>query len=202
MTDPAAARVPPGHDETPGDGWPDTGSPGDGCPDVDDPGAAHIPPGALTEPIAETIDPDDFMPRLVALLSNKLVWRESRLLRARFDLGTNDWRVISALALRPGSSLTTIAEYIAVNKAIISKSVTTLIARDLVVGSDAPGRSRPLYLTAAGADMHDRMLPLSLSGQEYVLEGLATERVTDLNTLLRELLARTDDEGFRNPSGL
>ncbi|GGA69488.1 hypothetical protein GCM10011490_20150 [Pseudoclavibacter endophyticus] len=161
-----------------------------------------VPADALTEPLAATIDPDDFMPRLVALLSNKLVWRESRLLRERFDLGTNDWRVISALAIRPGFSLTEIADFIAVNKAIISKSVTTLIARGFIVVSHAPGRSRPLYLTPAGADMHDRMLPLSLSGQDFVLDGIDVERVADLNALLRELLARTDEAGFREPKGL
>lgn len=156
------------------------------------------PDSAVTRPLA-SLDPDEFMPRLVALLSNKLVWRESRLLRKHFDLGTNDWRVISALAVKPGATLTEVAEFIAVNKAIISKSVTNLLRRELLVGSDAPGRSRPLYLTEAGAELHGRMLPYSKSGEDFVLAHLDEEDAGHLNTILRHLLARTEDPEFQDP---
>ena len=64
-------------------------------------GTGHHP-DLVTEPLSNAIDPDHFTPRLLALLSNALVWRESHELRRRFGLGTNDWRVISSLALRPG----------------------------------------------------------------------------------------------------
>ena len=61
------------------------------------------PAGAVTEPLSDVLEPDGFTPRLLALLSNALVWRESHELRRRFGLGTNDWRVISAVATRPGT---------------------------------------------------------------------------------------------------
>lgn len=157
-----------------------------------------LPETAVTRTLV-SLDPDNFMPRLVALLSNKLVWRESRLLRKHFNLGTNDWRVISALAVKPGATLTEVAEFIAVNKAIISKSVTNLLQRDLLVGSDVPGRSRPLYLTKEGAALHDRMLPFSQSGETFVLDALDEEDRGHLNTVLRHLLARTDEPDFQNP---
>src|SRR5690606_36277091 len=51
----------------------------------------------ITEPLEDVIDPEGFTPRLIALLSNALVWRESTELRRRFGLGTNDWPVISAV---------------------------------------------------------------------------------------------------------
>lgn len=156
------------------------------------------PRDAVTEPIP-SLDPDEFMPRLIALLSNKLVWRESRLLRKHFGLGTNDWRVLSAIAVEPGMSLTEVADFIAVNKAIISKSVTSLLQRGLLVGSDAPGRSRPLYLTTAGVDMHQRMLPFSKSGEDFLLADLDDDDMGHLNTILRHLLARTDDPAFQDP---
>lgn len=159
---------------------------------------APIPAGAARRSAEHVIDSENFTPRLISLLSNQLVWRESRLLRERFDLGTNDWRVISALAVRPGAMLTEVSEFIAVNKAIISKSVGTLIDRGLVVSAELSGRSRALYLTDAGVAMHDRMLPISMGGQDYILDGMSAEQVDRFNALLRRLLARTEELAFRD----
>ncbi|MEV7694634.1 MarR family winged helix-turn-helix transcriptional regulator [Microbacterium sp. NPDC089189] len=147
----------------------------------------------VTEPLDEIIDPENFTPRLLALLSNALVWRESHELRRRFGLGTNDWRVISALALRPGASATEVSEFIAVNKAVVSKSVTTLTAHGLIVLVDGPRGSRPMYLTPSGAQMHRDMLPVSMSGQDIILEGLSDDQVVTLNVWLRGMIDRVRD---------
>jgi DNA-binding MarR family transcriptional regulator len=147
----------------------------------------------ITEPLSDVIDSENFTPRLLALLSNALVWRESRLLRRAFNLGTNDWRVISALSIRPGATSTEVSEFVAVNKAVVSKSVNTLIARGLIVPADGPRGSRPLYLTRAGAEMHDQMKPISLRGQEIVLSELSAAEIEQLNALLMRLLAKTPD---------
>jgi DNA-binding MarR family transcriptional regulator len=153
----------------------------------------ELPPNVISEPIPDAIDSNDFTPRLISLLSNSLVWRESRILRARFGLGTNDWRVISALAIRPGAMASEISEFLAMNKAIISKSVGVLTDRRLIVQVEDTGRSRQLFLTPQGAEMHDAMLPISLRGQEIILGDLTDEEVTQLNELLRRLLARAPE---------
>ncbi|NYE18299.1 MarR family winged helix-turn-helix transcriptional regulator [Microbacterium immunditiarum] len=144
----------------------------------------------VTEPLEDVIDPEGFTPRLLALLSNALVWRESTELRRRFGLGTNDWRVISAVALRPGISATEISDFIGVNKAVVSKSVSTLVARRLIVLLDGPRGSRPMCLTKAGARMHDLMLPVSMRGQEIILEGMPESEVRKLNKLLTGMLEK------------
>jgi len=145
----------------------------------------------ITEPLRETLDPENFTPRLLALLSNALVWRESHELRRRYGLGTNDWRVISALAFRPGQAATDVSVFIGVNKAVVSKSVNTLTGRGLIVLLDGPRGSRPMYLTRAGAEMHDLMLPVSLRGQEIILAHLSPADIEDLNVLLRRMLDET-----------
>ena len=153
----------------------------------------ELPPDAIAEPLPDVIDSNDFTPRLISLLSNRLVWRESRILRARFGLGTNDWRVISALAIRPGATASEISDFVAMNKAIISKSVGVLTERRLIVQVEDTGRSRQLFLTPAGAGMHDAMLPISLRGQEIILGDLSDAEVLQLNELLRRLLARVPE---------
>lgn len=147
----------------------------------------------VDEPLDEVIDPENFTPRLLALLSNALVWRESHELHRLFNLGTNDWRVISVVALRPGVSATEVSDFIGVNKAVVSKSVTRLQARGLIVLSDGPRGSRPMHLTRAGARMHGQMMPISLKGQEIILEGMTPSEVAELNELLRRMLARIRD---------
>ena len=151
----------------------------------------HPADAIITEPLENIIDPENFTPRLLALLSNALVWRESHELRRRFGLGTNDWRVISAVAMRPGMAATDVSEFIGVNKAVVSKSVNTLVARDLIVLLDGPRGSRPMYLTRAGAEMHDDMLPISMRGQEIVLAHLTQSEIERLNELLRRMLDET-----------
>ena len=153
----------------------------------------ELPPNAIAAPLPNVIDSNEFTPRLISLLSNSLVWRESSILRARFGLGTNDWRVIAALAIRPGAMASEISEFLAMNKAIVSKSVGVLTDRGLIVQVEDTGRSRQLFLTPEGAEMHDAMLPISMRGQEIVLADLTDEEVTQLNQLLRRLLARAPE---------
>lgn len=147
------------------------------------------PPNAVTRPVP-TIDPDNFTPRLLALISNALVWRESFLLRENLGFGTNDWRVLSALALYPGASATEVSEFLGLNKAVISKSVTVLVGSALVVLSDGPRGSRPMYLTPAGVETHDAMYALSVGGQDIILDGLTEEDIAALNRTLRGMVAR------------
>lgn len=160
----------------------------------------------VTEPLEDVIDPDGFVPRLLALLSNALVWRESHELRRLFGLGTNDWRVISALALRPGSSATEVSDFLGVNKAVVSKSVSILTARELIVLLDGPRGSRPMYLTQSGARMHHAMMPVSMRGQEIILEGLPQAEVDQLHASLTTMLQKlrvaqaNEENARRNPS--
>lgn len=154
----------------------------------------------VTEPLDDIIDPENFTPRLLALLSNALVWRESHELRRRFGLGTNDWRVISAIAIWPGASASEVSEFIAVNKAVVSKSVTTLAARRLISLADGPRGSRPLYLTPAGAQMHHEMLPVSMSGQDIILAGMTAEQTTAMNSWLREMIEKVRDADTPEPA--
>lgn len=147
----------------------------------------------IMEPLSDVIDSDSFTPRLLALVSNALVWRESLLLRREFTLGTNDWRVISALAIRPGAASTEIADFVGMNKAIVSRATNTLIARELIVHVEGPRGSRPLYLTRAGAEMHDLMKPISLKGEEIILSDLSNDEIAQLKALLARLLLKTPE---------
>ncbi len=154
------------------------------------PSPADAANDAITQPLDDVIDSDAFIPRLLALLSNALVWRESMLLRREFSLGTNDWRVLSALGVRPGSSATDVSEFLVMNKAVVSKAVNVLISRNLIASTDGPRGSRHLFLTPSGVDMHNQMLPISLAGEDILLSQLSADEVAQLRVLLGNLMGQ------------
>ncbi|MFC6357484.1 MarR family winged helix-turn-helix transcriptional regulator [Luethyella okanaganae] len=144
----------------------------------------------VTEALPGALDDGAFTPRHLALLSNALVWAQSQAFRQEFALATNEWRVLSALASRPGQSATEISESLSANKAVISASVNTLAARGLLVLVDGARRSRALYLTGDGAEMHDRMAPIAMRGQRLIEEELGPAELSELNALLQRLTER------------
>lgn len=156
--------------------------------DSDDSAGNQLPP--VREALIDVIDSEAFVPRLLALLSNALVWRESMLLRGEFGLGTNDWRVLSALAVRPGITATDVSEFLVMNKAVVSKAVNVLISRNLITSTDGPRGSRNLFLTPPGVEMHNKMLPISLAGEDILLSQLSLEEAAQLRVLLGKLMAQ------------
>lgn len=142
----------------------------------------------VTSPLDATIHRDSYTPALVSLVANDLVWGGSSVFRHHFDLGTNEWRVLSALGNYPGSTAGELCEVLGMNKSIASKSVNLLVGRRLVAQVDGARGSRPLYLTRAGAHTHDRMIRIALRRQEILHSELSEEEVSQLHQLLLKLL--------------
>jgi DNA-binding MarR family transcriptional regulator len=90
--------------------------------------------------------------------------------------------------VRPGSSATDVSEFLVMNKAVVSKAVNVLVSRHLIASTEGPRGSRHLFLTPAGADMHNRMLPISLAGEDILLSQLSPEEVAQLRVLLGKLM--------------
>lgn len=145
---------------------------------------------AITERMPTAIDADEFTPRLLALLSNALIAAQSRGFRDEAGVSTHEWRVLAALADEPGRTATEISASLSVHKSLISTAVNRLAGDRCIVLADGPRRTRPMYLTAKGARLHDRLAPIARRGQEIVDEELGLEDVQRLNALLGRLLGR------------
>ncbi len=144
--------------------------------------------GLVAERLPRTIERDDYTPALLGLLSNVLVWGGSRVFRHMHGVGTNEWRIVSALGNHPGATSGELCEILGINKSIASKSVNVLLDRDLIAQVNGPRGSRHLYLTAAGARVHDDFMPIALKRQEILHEKLTPEEVVELNALLVKML--------------
>ncbi|WP_194409805.1 MarR family winged helix-turn-helix transcriptional regulator [Microbacterium cremeum] len=148
--------------------------------------------GLVVEPLPYTIDRDTYTPALLALLSNLLVWGGSRVFYHLHGIGTNEWRIVSALGNHPGSTAAELCEVLGINKSIASKSVNALLSRGFIEQLGGPRGSRYLYLTPEGNILHDELMPIALRRQEILHESLDADEVAQLNRLLVRMLDSID----------
>lgn len=151
--------------------------------------------GLVTTTPEETIVRDAYTPALIGLVSNMLVWGGSRIFRRLHDVGTNEWRILSALANHPGATARDVIEVLGLNKSIASRSVTALRERRLIDGLDGSRGSRHLFLTSEGLRVHDDLMRVALRREEVLLDGLSADEVATLNALLARLVERADALG-------
>ncbi|GER23185.1 MarR family transcriptional regulator [Zafaria cholistanensis] len=149
--------------------------------------------GRVTDRLPDRIDRDSYTPALVGLVSNMLVWGGSRVFNHLFGVGTNEWRIISALGNHPGSSASELCEVLGINKSIASISINTLMERRLITGKDGKRGSRLLFLTQAGAEMHAQMMPVAMERQRILHRRLEPEEIRVLNNALRKMLDAKED---------
>lgn len=143
--------------------------------------------------LPRTIERDTYVPALLGLLNNVLVWGGARVFHALHGVGTNEWRIISALGNYPGSTASALCEVLGLNKSIASKSVNLLIEQGLVDHVGGKRGARYLFLTDAGVATHDAILPVALERQRILQGGLSPEQITTLNTLLLRMLDAAEE---------
>ena len=144
--------------------------------------------GLVAQRLPHTVERDDYTPALLGLLSNVLARGSSRVFHHVHGIGTNEWRIVSALGNHPGATSGELCEILGINKSIASKSVNVLLDRDLIAQLNGRRGSRHLYLTAAGARVHDDFMPIALQRQQILQESLTPAEVTQLNSLLVRML--------------
>lgn len=148
--------------------------------------------GLSTERLPETIERDVYTPALIGLISNVLVWGGSRVFRHVHGIGTNEWRIVSALGNWPGATATELCEILGINKSIASKSINELLHRGLIAQLDGPKGSRHLYLTPSGVEVHDDFMPIATRRHEILHEGLSSEESAAVDALLVRMLASAE----------
>ncbi|MCA0205280.1 MarR family winged helix-turn-helix transcriptional regulator [Pararhodobacter sp.] len=135
-----------------------------------------------------------YAPYYLSVLNNRLAWGASQLYLHLFDIGLNEWRILSALRNEPGIQALRVGEMVAMNKSVVSRSTRRLEDLGYVVARLDRAR-RLLWLTQAGADLHDKIIAIALQREAALLDGLDAG---DLDTLfallerLRENLAKVD----------
>jgi DNA-binding MarR family transcriptional regulator len=135
-----------------------------------------------------------YAPYYLSIINNRLSWGASQLYLKLFDLGLNEWRILSALRNEPGIQALRISEMVALNKSVVSRSTRRLEDLHLVQARLDRGR-RLLWLTPRGAELHDKIIAIAYEREAALLDGLdAAERDTLFSLLerLRGNLSKVD----------
>lgn len=135
------------------------------------------------------LDLEHFLPYRLSVLSNRISEAISATYRNRYGLTVTEWRVIAILGRHPGTTATEVAQRSAMDKVAISRSVKRLLERGLIQREADAGdrRSRRLKLSAAGAAIHDRVVPAARLFEQRLLACLSTEEQAVLDRLIDRL---------------
>ena len=103
---------------------------------------------------------DTFLPYRVAVLSDRLSQRLARVYEG-CGLSSPQWRVLAAVAEKPGRSAQDVVRMTPMEKATVSRAVSALIARGLMrrEADDRDGRTSRLTLTAEGERLYGEIAP-------------------------------------------
>ena len=132
---------------------------------------------------------------LLSFAANKFTEAASNYFQKRFGLGTVDWRMLFLIALKPGTTSAQAAQIIGVDKGTVSRSVSRLTSIDLVRLGDlhANGRSRGLFLSPSGREMHDRIFEVALHQHTHLLKGFDTAEIAKFCELLARFTMNLDE---------
>lgn len=142
------------------------------------------------------IELEKFVPYQLSIVSNTVSEAIAREYRARFDLGTTEWRVMAVLARHDGEGLSAraAARLTAMDKVATSRALARLVAKRLVLRRVHHGDKRRsvLRLSAAGWRIHDTVAPLARQQERAFLQRLDAEERRWLERILGKLMATAD----------
>ncbi len=141
---------------------------------------------------------------LLGAISNILSIGGSQLYRRAFDIGLGEWRLMWVLAIAPRISARRASDIVGVDKAAISRALAGLERRGLVeaIADPRDSRQRIIALSAAGEQLHSRIMVVARERERRLLSPFAKEEVRMLLDLLRRLHANASHANAFDPLSL
>ena len=142
-----------------------------------------------------------FVPHYLGVLSNAYLSSQSRLFLDSYGCGINEVRLLTALAYSPGLSAAELCDALAMNKSIVSRSLSVLQEKGLIEAKSR-GKRFNFELTASGLSLNAKIVPISLKREQLLLAGFSeTDKVILLGYLARmqQNIAMIDEVGEPKP---
>ncbi|WP_429817543.1 MarR family winged helix-turn-helix transcriptional regulator [Ensifer sp. B1-9] len=131
------------------------------------------------------LDLETYVPYFLSSINNALTRKASDNYLEEFGVGIVAWRTISMLAAEPNIPASRICDFVSLDKAAVSRALTTLNDRELVECdqvSETDPRRKNWRLTSTGYTLHDNILAIALRREEQLIAGVDPE---DLEVFLR-----------------
>ena len=134
----------------------------------------------------------EFVPYRLAVLADLVSRSVAQLYADRFALSRPEWRVLAALGELGAIAAKDVAPHSALDKMAVSRAVAALEAKGCLTREDDPAdrRNKTLLLTAHGRALYEKIVPLALAREAYLLEALSVADRAALERILTALQAR------------
>lgn len=136
----------------------------------------------MTDSIMQSQDAlqlDSYWPYQVVVLADRISRRTAAIVKDKADLNLSQWRVLAAIAEKPGRTANDVVRVTPMDKGIVSRATKGLLAAGLLrrEASQEDGRVSHLYLTVSGGALYARLLPPveAISAEARRLLGQAQE---------------------------
>ncbi len=130
-----------------------------------------------------------FLPYRINRMAERMSDSLARVYRERFAVSVAQWRILATLHEYPKVSAKEVAQLTNLDKVQVSRALTDLVRRSLVLRRAAQndGRSWELSLSAAGRRLFQRIAPLALAWERDYLSALGDRERRQLYALLDKL---------------
>lgn len=138
---------------------------------------------------AEGFALENFLPYRLSLLSNTVSEGIATTYRNNHGLSVTEWRVLAILGRFPGLTASAIMERGAMDKVAVSRAVTKLDEKGLVIraAQEQDRRCVTLKLTRPGMRLFNAVIPGAMDYERRLLESLNSAERATLDALLGRL---------------
>lgn len=123
---------------------------------------------------------ESYWPYQIVVLADQISRRTAAIVKEEAELNLSQWRVLAAIAERPGRTANDVVRITPMDKGIVSRATKALLASGFVKreASQDDGRVSHLFLTASGDALYTRLLPSveAISEEARRLLGQSEER--------------------------
>ncbi len=138
---------------------------------------------------------EDYWPYQMVVLADRISRSTAAVLREHADLNLSQWRVLAAIAEKPGRTAVEVVQMTPMDKGIVSRATKALLDLGLVKrqASQADGRVSHLFLTRKGERLYHDVLPRVETVPAAAQAELSPEDRANLLAMLRKLKAVLPD---------
>lgn len=135
------------------------------------------------------LDLEKFLPYRLSVLSNRVSANIAKVYGDRYGLVIPEWRVMTVLALYPGSSASEVSDRTAMDKVAVSRAVARLLERGFIKremhGDDR--RRSVLALSESGFEAYEIIAPMVIDCETRLMAPLTEDERATLDRLIDKL---------------
>jgi DNA-binding MarR family transcriptional regulator len=139
---------------------------------------------------------DSYWPYQLTVLADRISRRTAALVKAHAGLNLSQWRVLAAIAERPGRTAVDVVTVTPMDKGIVSRATKALLEMGLVVreASQDDGRVSHLHLTEKGHALYRVLSPRVAAVLQRADNTLSTEEQARFGAYLGQLMTVIPDQ--------